>query len=106
MVTRGVAKKTRSHSAGVAATRKAASASAASAQLAKRKLLEAKQHSDRQAVPWQVDANDGQVSQSGFQSPQAAQKANDLHAAESRMQGIHGSIATGDRHAQGKRDKR
>ncbi|MBC7991126.1 MAG: hypothetical protein H7Y19_16300 [Luteimonas sp.] len=72
-----------------------------------RKLLKAKQAHDRQPQPWQtLDPEHGHVPQSGFQSPEAAQKAEELHAGESRMQAIQGSIGTQDRHAQGKRDSR
>ncbi|WP_408953908.1 hypothetical protein [Lysobacter sp. Hz 25] len=72
-----------------------------------RQLLEAKQEQAREAQPWQqLDSKHGQVPQSGPQSPGAAQKAEELHAAESRMDAIQGSIGTQDRHNQGKRDNR
>ena len=44
--------------------------------------------------------------QPGFQSDEARAKAEELHAGESRMQAIQGSIGTQDRHNQGKRDSR
>jgi len=44
--------------------------------------------------------------QEGFQSDQAAAKAEELHAAESRLQATQGSIGTQGRHDQGKRDNR
>ena len=72
-----------------------------------RALLEAKQEHDRQPPPWQALAEPhGHVEAAGFQSAEAAQKAQELHAAESRMQAIQGSISTTDRHNQGKRDHR
>jgi hypothetical protein len=72
-----------------------------------RKLLEAKHAHDRQAPPWQ--AFDGQHSpapQPGYQSAEAQARAEELHAAESRMEAIQGAIGTQDRHNQGKRDQR
>ncbi|MEN1939514.1 hypothetical protein WCE39_00200 [Luteimonas sp. MJ174] len=72
-----------------------------------RKLLEAKQERDRSPQPWQsLDPGVEHVPQPGYQSPQAASKAQDLHAGESRMASIHGSMSTTDRHNQGKRDGR
>jgi hypothetical protein len=72
-----------------------------------RKLLEAKQERDRTPQPWQsLDPAVEHVPQPGYQSPQAASKANDLHAGESRMAPIHGSMAARDRRNQGKRDHR
>ena len=70
-------------------------------------LLDAKHEHDRQVQPWQaIGQGTPGVSQPGFQSEEAAQKAGELHAAESRMPAIHGSIGTQGRHNQGKRDKR
>jgi hypothetical protein len=70
-------------------------------------LLQAKQEHDRQPPPWQaLQGAQGQVPQSGFQSEEARAKASELHAAESRMDAIQGSIGTHDRHNQGKRDSR
>jgi hypothetical protein len=72
-----------------------------------RKLLEAKQEQARQPQPWQtLDPQREHVPQTGFQSDEAAAKANELHAGESRMVSIHGSVSTHDRRNQGKRDHR
>lgn len=72
-----------------------------------RALLEAKQQHDRQPQPWQtLDPQQSHLPSEGFQSPEAAAKAEELHAGESRMQAIQGSIGTQDRRNQGKRDKR
>ena len=72
-----------------------------------RKLLEAKQAQARQPQPWQtLDPQREHVPQPGFQSDEAAAKANELHAGESRMASIHGSASTQDRRNQGKRDHR
>ncbi|MBB1061227.1 hypothetical protein [Marilutibacter spongiae] len=72
-----------------------------------RKLLAAKQEHDRQPAPWQeIGEHHGHVDHAGYQSDAARSKAVDLHAAESRVQAIQGSISTHDRHAQGKRDNR
>lgn len=72
-----------------------------------RRLLEAKQAHDRQSPPWQsLEERHGNDAQPGFQDAQARDQANGLHAAESRMEGIHGASGTHDRHNQGKRDQR
>ena len=72
-----------------------------------RKLLEAKQAHDREPPSWQQLGGAGApVLDAGFQSTEAADKAEELHAAESRMQAIQGSIGTHGRHKQGKRDSR
>lgn len=72
-----------------------------------RKLLAAKQASDREAKPWQtLDPDRLHVPEPGYQSTAAARNALALHAAESRMAPIHGSISTRDRRNQGKRDHR
>lgn len=72
-----------------------------------RELLAAKQKHDQEPQPWQaLDPEHGHQPNEGFQSASAAAKAEELHAAESRMQGIQGSISTHDRHNQGKRDNR
>lgn len=72
-----------------------------------RKLLEAKQEHDRQVQPWQkLDDGHGPAPQVGHESEEAAAKAEQLHAAESRVQAIQGSNSTQDRHNQGKRDNR
>ncbi len=72
-----------------------------------RKLLEAKHERDRSPQPWQsLDPAADHVPQAGYQSGQAAHKAQELHAGESRMASIHGSMSTRDRRNQGKRDHR
>ncbi|QDW65889.1 hypothetical protein [Luteimonas granuli] len=72
-----------------------------------RRLLEAKQERDRSPRPWHSLGHAADpVPEPGYQSPQAASKAQELHAGESRMTPIHGSISTHDRHNQGKRDSR
>lgn len=72
-----------------------------------RRLLEEKQARARSPQPWQsLDPVADHVPQPGFQSSQAAGKARDLHAGESRMASIHGSSSTRDRYNQGKRDHR
>ena len=72
-----------------------------------RALLEAKQAHDREPPPWQsLETPGSHASPPGFQSDDARIKADELHAGESRMQAIQGSISTQDRHQQGKRDAR
>ena len=72
-----------------------------------RHLLEEKQARARSPQPWQsLDPVVDLARQPGFQSPQAASKARELHAGESRMASIHGSSSTRDRYNQGKRDHR
>ncbi|MET0580647.1 MAG: hypothetical protein ABWX88_03135 [Pseudoxanthomonas sp.] len=72
-----------------------------------RKLLEQKQAHDRETQPWQLlDPHHTPVMDAGFQSSEAADKAVELHAAESRMKAIQGSSGTQDRRNQGKRDNR
>ena len=72
-----------------------------------RRLLEEKQARARSPQPWQsLDPVADHAPQPGYQSPQAASKARDLHAGESRMASIHGSSSTRDRYNQGKRDHR
>ena len=72
-----------------------------------RALLEAKQAHDREPPPWQsLETPGGQAPHSGFQSDEARIKADELHAGESRMEAIQGSVSTQDRHQQGKRDAR
>ena len=72
-----------------------------------RALLEAKKEHDRQPQPWQMlDQHAGPVDHAGYQSPEAADKAEQLHEGESRMQAIQGSISSTDRKNQGKRDAR
>ena len=73
-----------------------------------RALLEQKQEHDRQQAPWQqLDENaHGAAPGAGFVSTEAADKAVELHAAESRLKAIQGSSGTQDRRNQGKRDHR
>ena len=72
-----------------------------------RKVLEAKQEEARQPKPWQdATAHGGQVGSDGFQSGAAAQRAEELQAAASRMPAIHGSAGTRGRINQGKRDSK
>ena len=72
-----------------------------------RHLLEEKQARARSPQPWQsLDPVVDHAPQPGYQSPQAASKARELHAGESRMASIHGSSSTRDRYNQGKRDHR
>jgi hypothetical protein len=72
-----------------------------------RRLLEAKHEHDRQPQPWQqLDDGHAPAPQAGHESVEVAAKAEELHAAESRLQGNHGSSSTQDRHNQGKRDNR
>ena len=92
-----------------AATRKAVPRKPTPAQaLARTKeLLAQKQAHDREVQPWQqLDPQHTHVAEQGRQSLEAADKVTELHAAESRMKAIQGSIGTQDRHNQGKRDKR
>ena len=72
-----------------------------------RKLLEEKTAHDREPQPWQLlDAHAMHVADALIQSNEALEKANELHAAESRMKAIQGSMGTQDRRSQGKRDNR
>ncbi|CAN7286638.1 hypothetical protein LJR143_001255 [Pseudoxanthomonas sp. LjRoot143] len=73
-----------------------------------RTLLEQKHEHDRQPAPWQQLDQNGQpgTTGAGFVSNEAAAKAHELHAAESRMKAIQGSAGTQDRRNQGKRDHR
>ena len=72
-----------------------------------RKLLRQKQAQARATPAWQaLDGHHGTAPQSGFQSDGARIQAEHLHEAEARLEGIHGSISTHDRHNQGKRDQR
>jgi len=75
---------------------------------AKKKLLEKKTARDREPKAWQaLDANAAPaVAAPGFQSSGAAGKAKRLHAGESRMKPIQGSISTRGKRNQGKRDAR
>lgn len=70
-------------------------------------LLKAKQERDRAPKPWESLAGGASApGQPGYQSGAAARRAQELHAGESRMPAIKGSISTRDRINQGKRDNR
>ncbi len=72
-----------------------------------RRLLDRHNAQAHAAKPWQhIGEADGQVSEAGYQSDQAALKALELHAGQSRLPAIQGSISTRDRKNQGKRDQR
>lgn len=97
----------RAQPAGKQAARKPRRITPAQALANTRALLEAKQAHDRQPPPWQaLDPQGGPLPQPGFQSDAARLKADELHAGESRLPAIQGSISTQDRHQQGKRDER
>lgn len=73
-----------------------------------RELLEAKQQRDRQPPAYRMldtHAEPGQP-EPGYQSGTAKDRAHDLHAAEVRLEPIHGSVSTRGRQSQGKRDHR
>lgn len=71
-------------------------------------LLEAKQERDQQPKEWEhLDSGShAEAGAGGYQSPTAASRALQLHAAESRLPAIQGSSSTRDRISQGKRDRR
>ncbi|MEG3158049.1 hypothetical protein ACKVMH_09185, partial [Lysobacter zhanggongensis] len=93
--------------AATARGRKGASITPEQALANTRELLEAKQRQARTTQPWQALDDHAPVhAPEGYQSASAAQHAEELHAAEARLQGIQGSISTQDRHNQGKRDNR
>lgn len=69
-------------------------------------MLEAKQQQARETPAWQQIGSAGGKGEVGYQSPEAAEKAQELHEAEIRLEGNQGSISTRDRHAQGRRDSR
>lgn len=73
-----------------------------------RALLKAKQRHDAEPKSWQTLGGhaDHEPHVAGLSSGIAADKAEELHAGESRMSAIEGSISTRDRHHQGKRDAR
>ena len=75
---------------------------------ANRNLLEKKGTRDRAPKAWQaLDGGDAPaVAGPGFQSSGAASKAKRLHAGESRMKPIQGSISTRGKRNQAKRDGR
>lgn len=95
--------------AGKSASRKSAAKKVTPKQALRstRKLLEAKQEEARQPKPWEdATAHGGQVEGDGFQSTEAARRAEELHAAGSRIPAIHGSAGTRGRINQGKRDSK
>ena len=97
------AKKTRKSSA------KAAPRKLTPAQALKRtrKLLETKQAEAKAPKPWQsIGGHQADSGRPGFQSDSAASRAEQLHAGETRLPAIQGSISTRDRINQGKRDHR
>ncbi len=71
-----------------------------------RALLEAKKRHDREGAAWQHIDGAASPSAGRYQSPEARSKAEELHAGESRMTAIEGSISTRERKNQAKRDKR
>lgn len=72
-----------------------------------RGLLEAKRGHDRQQQSWQaLGPAAPHPGSEGFQSPSAMDRAEELHAGESRMTAIEGSVSTRGRQEQGKRDHR
>ena len=75
---------------------------------AKKKLLQKKTERDRAPRSWQaMDGVDApSVPDPGFQSSGAASKAKRLHAGQSRMKPIQGSISTRGKRTQARRDGR
>jgi len=71
-----------------------------------RALLEAKKRHDRAGPAWQHLDGAASPAAGRYQSPEARSKAEELHAGESRMTAIEGSISTRGRKNQAKRDKR
>lgn len=71
-----------------------------------RALLEAKKRHDREGPAWQHLDGAASPAAGRYQSPEARSRAEDLHAGESRMTAIEGSISTRERKNQAKRDKR
>jgi hypothetical protein len=71
-----------------------------------RALLEAKKRHDREGAAWQHLDGAASPPAGRYQSPEARSRAEELHAGESRMTAIEGSISTRDRKNQAKRDKR
>jgi hypothetical protein len=71
-----------------------------------RALLEAKKRHDREGPAWQHLDGAASPAAGRYQSPEARSRAEELHAGESRMPAIEGSISTRGRKNQAKRDKR
>ncbi len=72
-----------------------------------RELLEAKQQQARQPKSWETfGGTAAEAGSPGYQSEEAARRAEQLHEGEARVPAIHGSNSTRDRINQGKRDAR
>lgn len=72
-----------------------------------RKLLAEKQRRDMEPKAYRLlDTGPTEHGGTPFASETAATRSQELHAGESRMDAIHGSVSTHDRHNQGKRDSR
>ena len=72
-----------------------------------RELLEAKQAQAREPKSWEtLGGTAGDAGSPGYQSEDAARRAEQLHEAEARIPAIQGSNSTRDRINQGKRDAR
>lgn len=72
-----------------------------------RELLEAKQEQARQPKSWEtIGGTAAEAGSPGYQSEEAARRAEQLHEGEARVPAIHGSNSTRDRINQGKRDAR
>jgi hypothetical protein len=71
-----------------------------------RALLDAKKRHDRAGPAWQHMDGAASPAAGRYQSPEARSRAEELHAGESRMTAIEGSISTRGRKNQAKRDKR
>jgi len=91
-----------------AAKKAAAAKKRNTAVVAKRRLLEEKTVRDNAAKPWEaLDGTDTpRAADAGFQSASAASKAKRLHAGQSRMKPIQGSVSSRVRRNQAKRDGR
>ncbi|WP_257644223.1 histone H1-like repetitive region-containing protein [Luteimonas salinisoli] len=101
------AKKTPGKRAGTSGSRRRQGITPEQALENTRALLEAKQEQARRPKPWEAVGGDAAGTPSaGFQSDGAAHRAEELHAAETRLPAIQGSIGTRDRINQGKRDHR
>ncbi|MDQ3206969.1 MAG: hypothetical protein M3Q40_10815 [Pseudomonadota bacterium] len=71
-----------------------------------RGLLREKQEKDEAPKAWHEAGGAPPEGEPGYQSHAAAQRAQELHEGEVRLQANGGSIATHDRKHQAKRDKR
>lgn len=87
--------------------RKTARTTASRALKNTQKLLADKQRRDMEPKAYRLlDAGPTERGSTPFTSETAATRSLELHAGESRMDAIHGSVSTHDRHNQGKRDSR